>query len=234
MPNRILRDWTDSFTIALLDVNQERFFTRLIMKVDDYGCFHADTRILKSSLFPLIPDIRESDISRWLTACEKAGLIVLYNVANRELLQIKNFKQALRQKKAKYPLPSDCIEDDTQMSSNCIADDTLKRNESETENETENEGCDFDVFWDLYDKKVGDKSKLKKKWEKISADEKRKIFEYIPKYIQSRPDKQYRKDPATFLNNKSWNDEIISSMPVISRPKSGFTPEQLKEDWNQW
>ncbi len=32
---------------------------------------------------------------------------------------------------------------------------------------------------------------------------------YIPKYKAAQPNKQYRKNPETFLNNKSWNDELI-------------------------
>ena len=67
----------------------------------------------------------------------------------------------------------------------------------------------FDEFWSLYDKKVGDKAKLKKKWESISEDDRRAIYDHVPLYIHAQPDKQYRKDPQTYLNNKSWNDEII-------------------------
>src|SRR5690606_14080237 len=107
MPNRILRDWTDSFIIDDLDVHTERFFVRLIMKVDDYGCFYADSRLLKANLFPLKPDIRETDVSRWIAACEKSGLIVTYMVANKWFLQITNFKEVLRQKNKKFPLPED-------------------------------------------------------------------------------------------------------------------------------
>ncbi|MDF2931248.1 MAG: uncharacterized protein K0R36_579 [Chryseobacterium sp.] len=139
MPNRILRDWTDSFLIDDLDVNAERFFVRLIMKVDDYGRFYSDTRLLKSNLFPLKTDIRETDIARWLTACEKSGLITVYTIANKSYLQIKNFKQQLRQKTEKYPPPLEITKDDVNMHSRCIADDTLlhTRNEVETETEVE-------------------------------------------------------------------------------------------------
>jgi hypothetical protein len=28
-------------------------------------------------------------------------------------------------------------------------------------------------------------------------------------YVASTPDKQFRKDPLTYLNQKAWNDEII-------------------------
>ena len=64
---------------------------------------------------------------------------------------------------------------------------------------------DFDVFWDLYDKKVGDKAKLIKKWCNLTELDRQTIIDYVPKYIKSRPDKQFRKNPETFFNNKSWN-----------------------------
>ena len=137
MPNRILRDWTDSFTIDELDVNAERFFVRLIMKVDDYGRLFADARLLRANLFPLKTDIRDTDISRWLTACEKAGLIAIYNVATKEFLQITMFRQTLRQKKEKYPSPETCVADATHTHSNSVPERKQKRNESETRAEGE-------------------------------------------------------------------------------------------------
>lgn len=69
----------------------------------------------------------------------------------------------------------------------------------------------FDVFWDLYDKKVGDKEKLKKKWESMQDLERQSIIDYIPRYKMNQTDKKFRKDPQTFFNNKSWNDELIGS-----------------------
>ena len=68
---------------------------------------------------------------------------------------------------------------------------------------------DFEILWELYDKKIGNKEKLKKKWDKLSQTEKEDVFIYIPEYKKSQPDKKYRKNLETFLNNKSWNDEII-------------------------
>lgn len=107
MPNRMLRDWTDSEKVNRLTAHSERFFTRLIMKVDDYGCFHADARLLKASLFPLQLDgVREADISRWTTECQKAGLIVLYEANSKSYLQIIDFKQRLDRSNPKFPLPT--------------------------------------------------------------------------------------------------------------------------------
>lgn len=68
----------------------------------------------------------------------------------------------------------------------------------------------FDEFWNLYDKKRGDIEKLKKQWSKISKSEREKIKTYLPEYIKSTPDKQFRKDPSTFINQKAWNDEITT------------------------
>jgi len=80
-----------------------------------------------------------------------------------------------------------------------------------------NETADFEIliyptfedFWNLYDLKKGDKDKIKKKFDDLTQKVKEDIMNYLPLYIKSTPDKQYRKHPETFINNKSWNDEII-------------------------
>jgi len=115
MPTRLLRDWTDSFAVDELDVHAERFFVRVIMVVDDYGRFHADPRMLRSKCFPLKTDIRDSDITRWLAACEKTGMLRCYRDGSRRaLLEICNFKQRSRTD-SKFPSPDDCPSNDGQM-----------------------------------------------------------------------------------------------------------------------
>ena len=73
----------------------------------------------------------------------------------------------------------------------------------------------FDTFWNLYDKKI-DKDKCESKWNKLSNKEREDIINHIPKYKLATPDKQYRKNPETYFNNKTWRDEIINSN---SQPK---------------
>lgn len=85
----------------------------------------------------------------------------------------------------------------------------LMENVNENVNEDKNINIDFDFFWNDYDKKVGDKQKLKNKWNKLSDKDRNDIMEYLPLYIEAVPDKQFRKNPETFLNNKSWLDEIV-------------------------
>lgn len=75
----------------------------------------------------------------------------------------------------------------------------------------ESEFYPFDEFWNDYDKKVGSLEKIKQKWVKVSKSDRVKIRDYLPLYKSSKPDKQYRKNPDTFLNQQGWNDEIIGS-----------------------
>jgi hypothetical protein len=85
-----------------------------------------------------------------------------------------------------------------------------KHMESESDNENDIVlNIEFEAFWNLYDKKVGDKKKLIKKWNAFPSAIREKIMLYIPEYKKAKPDKAYRKDPQTFFNNSSWDDELI-------------------------
>jgi len=77
-------------------------------------------------------------------------------------------------------------------------------------NNTNISATSFDDFWNLYDKKQ-DRMACEKKWNKLSAKDKADIMEYLPKYKLSQSDKKYRKNPETFINNRSWENEIIDS-----------------------
>lgn len=69
----------------------------------------------------------------------------------------------------------------------------------------------FDEFWSTYGKSV-DKTKCKAKFEKLSNEVKLKIKEVLPLYVKSTPDKQFRKNPQTWLNGECWNDEVKTIM----------------------
>jgi len=92
----------------------------------------------------------------------------------------------------------------------------VKHMETETENETKaitktktELYPSFQDFWDLYDKKTGNKTLIQPKFDKLPQKVKEEIINYLPAYIESTPDKTYRKNPQTFLNNKAWEDELI-------------------------
>jgi hypothetical protein len=87
----------------------------------------------------------------------------------------------------------------------------------------------FDSFWDLYDKKTGEKGKLSEKWDRLSDSERTEIMKYIPLYKISQPDKKFRKDPQTFLNKKSWNDELIGFVPELKKNIENRQNDDLEE-----
>ena len=80
--------------------------------------------------------------------------------------------------------------------------------EDENENVNNNINIVFDVFWNLYNKKVGSKSKCEKKWNKLKDAERQKIIDTLPNFLVGIKDKQYQPFPETYLNQERWNDEI--------------------------
>lgn len=71
----------------------------------------------------------------------------------------------------------------------------------------------FERAWNLYDKKVGCKAKLEKKWNSMSQKDRKAAIEYIPLYVIATEDKKYRKNFQTFLNQRGWEDELIGATP---------------------
>jgi hypothetical protein len=135
MANRILRDWTCSDTINEISESAEIFFTRLIMKADDFGRFYGSPKILKAQLFPL-KEYAFKSIEKWRNECVSNGLIILYESDGKEYLEIKDFNQRLRLMKSKFPEPKNIV---SQMTVNCQSIDGVKGKEEETETESETE-----------------------------------------------------------------------------------------------
>ncbi|MCP4763805.1 MAG: hypothetical protein GY870_18685 [archaeon] len=103
-------------------------------------------------------------------------------------------------------------------------DNNLKNEKNEKKKDMRILENEFDSFWDLYDKK-SDRKKCLAKWKRLKDVDKKKIFQTLPTYLDSTPDRQYRKNPATYLNNESWND-IVS--PTNSFSKADKQINQIK------
>lgn len=95
----------------------------------------------------------------------------------------------------------------------------------------------FELAWNLYDKKVGCKAKLEKKWNSMSQKDRKAAIEYIPLYVISQPNKQYRKNFQTFLNQRGWEDELIGATPppaaVNEHPSDiSLLIDKTRAEWN--
>lgn len=109
--------------------------------------------------------------------------------------------------------------DDSDVLASCLQSaipETEGESEKEAKKKTEKETEDssFIDFWNVYDKKVA-KPAAEKAWKKIKPNDDLliTILQSARKYVKSTPNKQYRKDPATWLNNQCWNDEIVENIP---------------------
>lgn len=65
----------------------------------------------------------------------------------------------------------------------------------------------FDEFWDIYDKKLRRK-RCEQLFAKIKETDRQIIKDKLPAYIASTPVLKYRRNPANWLNDESWHDEI--------------------------
>lgn len=196
MPNRMLRDYTDSLAINELSLGAEVLFIRLIMKADDFGKYHANSKLLKAALFPFKDSINDKQVASWVDECKSAGLIEVYVVNNKEYLKILNFGQRMRIMNSKYPDPepikqmsAECQHNDGEMTAQCQQDDGLKRIEVEIEEEIE-----------IEKKGIADKSAVDP-WDELVND----FFSYRKQIKKPLKDvsRQHTKDEFIELSGKN-------------------------------
>ena len=91
----------------------------------------------------------------------------------------------------------------------------------------------FEKAWELYERK-GNKKTSMKKWENLKNHCREAALKHIPLYVQSTPDKQYRKNFETYLNQECWNDEILTKSTSMSLEdkQSSFTDKFLNKQKN--
>lgn len=67
---------------------------------------------------------------------------------------------------------------------------------------------EFENWWNLYNKKRG-KDKCWRRWQRMPKKDRQACLAATPAYVRSVSEKQYQKDPFTYLNGRCWQDEII-------------------------
>jgi hypothetical protein len=166
---------------------------------------------------------------------DEAGLI--YNGRlDREMLQRTQFvekqrnngKSGGRPKKAETRTKPKQNPNRTQTEpsrdENIIEDDNKVNNEDKRvqgENEDTYEVLDefsFENVWTMYGRK-GNKKTSNRRWDALTNKAKQLAITHIPRYVDSTPNIQYRKNFETYINQEAWNDEIL----LISDEKSRIT-----------
>jgi hypothetical protein len=80
----------------------------------------------------------------------------------------------------------------------------------------DNRCIEFEVFWNLYSYRIGDKKKCKIKWESLEYEIQEKIIVSLPMWNKQFDGKHFKPHPITYLNQERWNDEIIIHEAVKS------------------
>lgn len=237
MPNRIVREGIlSSDRVDQLDAPAEVFYRRLMSKVDDHGLYDARPSMLRASLYPLRVDrVREADISRWIAACEKAGLLALYVNAGKPYLQMLDTRWQARSE-AKYPLPSDDGSSPLGAPANTCAqvqaiapvfvfgDGDVSGGVGDSPKPPA--GDRFSRFWAAYPRKEG-KGAAEKAFAKHKPGDQDLDCMLAAVETQKRSDK-WRKDggqyipmPATWLNQRRWEDTGLEGRSSMTNPNHG-------------
>ena len=96
----------------------------------------------------------------------------------------------------------------------------LKHNNKENNKDNKKKEVLFEEFWKLYQKPIG-KKLAKEKFLKLSIENCNKCIDVAPVYVQSTPDRKFRKHAVTWLNQECFDDEydLQSNNGTISSGK---------------
>ena len=75
----------------------------------------------------------------------------------------------------------------------------------------------FEVCWSEYGKKGNRKTSLKR-FLKLSKENRLLMSDHIKNYVLATPDKQYRKNFETYINQECWFDEVDESVKSEANP----------------
>jgi hypothetical protein len=178
-----------------------------------------------NNYFAELYGVSKTSISKWLSQLEQIGYVktsIKYKEGTKQILNryITIINEPIEEK-LNTPIEEKLKDNNTSTNNTFNNKNELFINEQiplkisfeKKEKPTkESFNCEvwpsFDDWWQLYDKKTG-KPKCEAKFKKLPQATKEKIMQHTEVYVLSQQDKQFRKNPLTYLNNESWNDEII-------------------------
>lgn len=189
---------------------------------DRQGYLENDTEFLKSQILPYF----KGNITSNLEEIIAKGLVTVCSFEERNLLNINNFNkhQPIHPHEAQSSYPP--IDSDDVIKCN---DKVLHPNYNYKDNykgKDNNKGKSKDnnlflQFYELYPKKIA-KGKAEQSWNKLTSEEQEKCLEIVKSnsfidYMISQKNEfgDFRKNPATWLNQKCWEDELNDNSGYI-------------------
>lgn len=236
--------WRDE-SLSLVSAEAALLAIGLLNHADDDGYFNANPKLIEADVFPLrelshtttvllqeLHSIGYIELFRG-TDGKKYGHIV--NFAKHQVINKKNDSKI----KGLIGLPEDYGSDTVELPVG--KERNRERNKEQGIGKEQGNGGGagtavtvpeilegFDEFWNAYDKKV-EKPAAEKAWRRIKPDNQLlyQIITAVRSYVKATPEKAYRKNPSTWLNNQCWNDEVVYKNPL------GINKQEALEERNR-
>jgi hypothetical protein len=227
-------EFWSSEDIAALDIPTRLLFIGLWSYVDDNGVGRDVEKLIRSELFPLDDDPRETlaTVSRGLQHLADGGQITRYMVDGKPFLHVTAWdthQKVDRPGKSRYPLPTrgDVKIRETPDEPSRIPRETPatgegekgRRGEGEKKEKTSSNAAafdaEFDRFWELYPRKVGKgqaRTAYRKARSKVTVEQIATALHAYIRAARSLPADKVR-HPATWLNGEPWHDDPAAIAP---------------------
>jgi hypothetical protein len=223
-------EFWSSEDIAKMDWHTRLVYIGLWSYVDDNGVGRDLERLIVADLFPLDEDLTEASlrVHGALKHLQTHGQITRYTVDGKPFLHVTAWdthQKVNRPSGSRYPLPTcdDAVPHGALTEPSLSPHDSLSAGEGEKGRRGEGEkaprgDADFDDFYAAYPKKVGKGAALKA-WKAATkkatvSDITAGLKAYLP--IWATTDPQFIPNPATWLNQERWADEVRPTKPAAT------------------
>jgi hypothetical protein len=202
----------------------DRQIRSILKKLEDKECLHVG-RYNKMKI----------DRTKWYSASDEIMLIhgIKPNDANCQMQLPKNVNAITQISKCNDVNMSMQV---TKMSNGCdqnvkpipyINTDKRKDNNTQSKKLLVSTCFDFDLFWTAYDKKV-DRKRCESIYAKINEADRKKIKDTIDLYVSTNKNRQYRKNPQTYLNGNCWEDDLTDVVVISKNQPKSSTPTEKR------
>jgi hypothetical protein len=219
MPTRYLKPGIrDSEAIDALSPLTEVFYYRLLVTVDDFGRFDARPAMIKAQCFPIRDSVNAKSCALMLSELQTSGLIDVYEVDGKTVLQVCKWDNVPRAKESKYAdKPADGLQMHTTVC-NLNTNVPLTVTETVTETKTADEPLGFTRFWKTYPntQRKQSKGKCQEVWKKVGAEGDAGVIVAHVDRLKKSPDwvkngGEFIPAPLVYLNQKRWQGVEIET-----------------------
>ncbi len=215
------KEITNSSEFLMMSASAQALYLHIGMNSDDDGFCEIfsivrmteskpdDVRLLHEKGFIFIVDNKVCIVKDWHTNNNIQADRYTKSKYLKDPKYLEIYKTIMSEKVAHLSRYIDCIQPvskvDTQLR---LGKDSIGKVK-----DTPSTKVSFDIFWDLYPKKV-EKKKTESKWNKLDVKIQEAIIADLPKRKLgekwSKDEGRFIEMPTTYLNGERWNDEIIT------------------------